>query len=120
MMPGESRGERYQLAGKSLIESKAPHRQIEADDLCQAQGDAAHPEGRVLEVRGGDSPSPRSDVLVDFALEPRERWGGRIERDDRPLVLARGEALPFRDKSFDYVIAFHVLEHSEHPEVFLS
>ena len=77
-------------------------------------------DARVLEVGGGDSPSPRSDVLVDFALEPRERWGGRIERDDRPLVLARGEALPFRDKSFDYVIAFHVLEHSEHPEMFLS
>ena len=77
-------------------------------------------DARVLEVGGGDSPSPRSDVLVDFALEPRERWGGRIERDDRPLVLARGEELPFRDKSFDYVIAFHVLEHSEHPEVFLS
>jgi hypothetical protein len=77
-------------------------------------------DARVLEVGGGDSPSPRADVLVDFALEPRERWGGRIERDDRPLVLARGEALPFRDKSFDYVIAFHVLEHSEHPELFLS
>jgi len=79
------------------------------------------PKGaRVLEVGAGDSPSPRADVLVDFALEPRERWGGKIERDDRPLVLARGEALPFRDKSFDYVIAFHVLEHSEQPEMFLS
>ena len=77
-------------------------------------------DARVLEVGAGDSPSPRADVLVDFALEPRERWGGRIQRDDRPLVLARGEALPFRDKSFDYVVAFHVLEHSEHPEMFLS
>ena len=77
-------------------------------------------DARVLEVGGGDSPSPRADVLVDFAIDARERWGGRIERDDRPLVLARGEALPFRDKSFDYVIAFHVLEHSEHPEMFLS
>jgi len=78
------------------------------------------PGARVLEVGGGDSPSPRADVLVDFALEPRERQGGRIRRDDRPLVLARVEALPFRDKSFDYVIAFHVLEHSPQPEVFLS
>jgi hypothetical protein len=77
-------------------------------------------DARVLEVGGGDSPSPRSDFLVDFALEARERWGGKIKRDDRPLVLARGEALPFRDKSFDYVIAFHVLEHSEHPAAFLS
>jgi hypothetical protein len=77
------------------------------------------PDARVLEVGAGDSPSPRSDVLVDFALDPRERAGGGIKRDDRPLVLAQGESLPFRDKSFDYVIAFHVLEHSAHPERFL-
>jgi hypothetical protein len=76
-------------------------------------------DARVLEVGAGDSPSPRSDVLVDFALDPREREGGRIKRDDRPLVLAQGESLPFHDKSFDYVIAFHVLEHSAHPERFL-
>lgn len=62
-------------------------------------------DARVLEVGAGDSPSPRSDILVDFALEARERQGGRIRRDDRPLVLARGEALPFRDKAFDYAIA---------------
>jgi hypothetical protein len=78
------------------------------------------PDARVLEVGAGDSPSPRSDILVDFALEARERQGGRIRRDDRPLVLARGEALPFRDKAFNYAIAFHVLEHSEHPERFLA
>ena len=42
------------------------------------------PGARVLEVGGGDSPSPRADVLVDFALEPRERQRGRIRRDDRP------------------------------------
>ena len=75
---------------------------------------------RVLEVGAGDSPSPRADVLVDFALDPRERWGGKITRDDRPLVVARAEALPFRNKSFDYAIAFHVFEHSEHPEAFLA
>ena len=74
----------------------------------------------VLEVGAGDSPSPRSDVLVDFALDPIERAGGKTRRDDRPLVLARGEALPFRANSFDYVIACQVLEHSAHPEAFLS
>jgi SAM-dependent methyltransferase len=30
-----------------------------------------------------------------------------------------GEALPFRDKCFDFVIASHVLEHSANPEIFL-
>jgi hypothetical protein len=39
---------------------------------------------------------------------------------DRPLVLGQVEKLPFRDKSFGYAIAFHVLEHSQDPNQFLS
>lgn len=39
-------------------------------DLCGAQSDVTiAADARVLEVGGGDSPSPRSDFLVDFALE---------------------------------------------------
>jgi len=52
-------------------------------------------DARVPEVGGGDSPSPRSDVLVDFALEPRDRWGGRIEHDDRPLSSHRARRCLF-------------------------
>jgi SAM-dependent methyltransferase len=76
------------------------------------------PEAVVLEVGSGDSPCPRSDVLFDMTLESFERVGGRTVVD-RPIVLGLGEHLPFRDKAFDYVIAFHVLEHSANPAGFL-
>ena len=73
----------------------------------------------VLEVGSGNSPCPRADVLLDLTLEAHERVGGRTIVD-RPLVLGLVERLPFRTNAFDYVIAFHVLEHSSDPEKFLS
>lgn len=39
---------------------------------------------------------------------------------DRPLVLGLCEELPFKDKSFDFIIASHVLEHTADPERFLN
>ena len=73
----------------------------------------------VLEVGSGDSPSPRANILLDLTLENRERVGGRTVVD-RPLIIGEVEKLPFRDKAFGYVIAFHVLEHSADPNQFLS
>ena len=73
----------------------------------------------VLEVGSGDSPCPRSDVLFDLTLSNHERVGGRTV-NDRPLVLGLAERLPFRDKAFDFVIAFHILEHSPDPRAFLE
>ena len=73
----------------------------------------------VLEVGSGGSPYFRANVLIDAYAETRERhWAPFIK--DRPSVLGMGEALPFRDKSFDFVIASHVLEHSANPEKFLN
>ena len=72
----------------------------------------------VLEVGSGGSPYARANVLIDAYAATRERhWAPFIT--DRPSVLGLGEALPFRDKSFDFVIASHVLEHSAEPERFL-
>lgn len=72
----------------------------------------------VLEVGSGGSPYFRANVLIDAYSETRERhWAPFIT--DRPSVLGMGEDLPFRDKSFDFVIASHVLEHSADPERFL-
>ena len=73
----------------------------------------------VLEVGSGDSPCPRSDVLLDLTLENHERVGGHTVVD-RPFVLGTVERLPFRDKAFDYVIAFHVLEHTADPVALLG
>ena len=73
----------------------------------------------MLEVGSGGSPYYRSNVLADAYVTTRERsWAPLIS--DRPTVIAFGENLPFRDKSFDFVIASHVLEHSTNPALFLS
>lgn len=76
-------------------------------------------EALVLEVGSGGSPYFRSNVLIDAYEQTRERhWVPFVK--DRPSVLGVGEALPFKDKAFDFVIASHVLEHSAEPEKFIQ
>ncbi|WP_092215916.1 methyltransferase domain-containing protein [Desulfoluna spongiiphila] len=73
----------------------------------------------VLEVGSGGNPYARSNVLLDAYEETRERhWAPLVY--DRPTVIGFVEKLPFPDKSFDFVIASHVLEHSSDPAKFLS
>src|SRR6266487_3930616 len=73
----------------------------------------------VLEVGAGGNPYPRSNVLLDGFENSLERVEGELIKD-RPLVLGLCEYLPFKNKSFDFVIASHVLEHTDQPERFLS
>jgi uncharacterized protein YbaR (Trm112 family) len=73
----------------------------------------------VLEVGAGGNPYPRANVLLDGFESSIER----IETElitDRPLVIGLCEQLPFKDKSFDFIIASHVLEHTDRPEAFLA
>jgi len=73
----------------------------------------------VLEVGSGGSPYFRANVLIDAYASTRERhWAPFVV--DRPSVLGFGESLPFADKAFDFVIASHVLEHSDDPAKFLD
>ena len=73
----------------------------------------------VLEVGSGGSPFYRANVLCDAYLETSERHNVPLV-SDRNMVLAYVENLPFKDDSFDFIIACHVLEHSRDPEKFLS
>jgi SAM-dependent methyltransferase len=69
----------------------------------------------VLEVGSGGNPYARANVLLDAYPETRERHWVPLTVD-LPFVFGFLEHLPFRDKSFDFVIASHVLEHSPAPE----
>lgn len=73
----------------------------------------------VLEVGSGGNPYPRANVLLDAMEETIERNEKNLITD-RPLVLGLCESLPFKDKQFDFIIASHVLEHTDNPEKFLS
>ena len=73
----------------------------------------------VLEVGAGGNPYPRANVLLD-AMETTIERNEQSLVTDRPLILGLCEELPFKDKSFDFIIASHVLEHSDNPEKFIS
>ena len=75
---------------------------------------------KVLEIGPGQNPTFRADVLVEkFPEDNHHRCGDLRIYPHQKLVNASGEALPFADKSFDYVICNQVLEHSDDPGQFL-
>jgi SAM-dependent methyltransferase len=76
------------------------------------------PSDLVLDVGSGSSPHPAADVLLEKYLDPKHRYNPMVI--DRPTVLADACKMPFRDKAFDFVIAFHVLEHVADPTSFLN
>lgn len=80
---------------------------------CPVRNDAL-----VLEVGSGGNPYARANVLLDAYENTQERHWAPLTTD-RPTVLGFVENLPFKDKSFDFVIASHVFEHSSEPEIFL-
>ena len=74
-------------------------------------------EGLVLDVGSGNSPHPRADVLAEkYLLDDSNRIWGRKPVISAPLVACDAEALPFADKTFDFSIASHLLEHVDRPD----
>ena len=82
----------------------------------EVQRVARHVHGRLLDVGCGCQPyrellAPRVDRYVGFDVPP-EQWHGASTRAD---VYGCGRELPFRDRSFDTVVCFQVLEHVSEP-----
>jgi hypothetical protein len=71
---------------------------------------------RVLDVGSGHRPHEDATHLVDLLPEDDSERGKPIQRVGLPLLLATVESLPFKDMTFDYVYASHVLEHTKDPE----
>ena len=75
----------------------------------------------VLEIGPGGKPHFRSNVICDkFHKDNTERSEDPLKKGGAFLVLGDAENLPFKDKSFDYVIASHLLEHLYHPDYFFN
>lgn len=69
----------------------------------------------VLEIGSGDKPHWRSDVLVDrYLCDNSQRILGDVLIDNNKLfIIADIGHLPFKNKTFDYIMSSHVLEHIE-------
>lgn len=76
---------------------------------------------RVIEIGSGHSPSYRANVIVEKFIANNYHRGGSVKvYPHQQFVNADGECLPFKDKEFDYAICAQVLEHVEHPELFVK
>jgi uncharacterized protein YbaR (Trm112 family) len=80
-----------------------------------------HPprHGLVVDLGAGQSAFPRADAVVDKYVADDSERGSPLERA-KPLIVADGHFLPFKDKSLAYLIASHVLEHATDPERFAA
>jgi len=79
---------------------------------------------RVLEIGPGNSPHPRSNVLLERTFdddEARKQRGGTEKlMTSKSIVFYDGGRFPFEDNEFDYVICSHVIEHVVDVESFCS
>jgi len=69
----------------------------------------------VLDIGSGHRPHPDATHLVDLYLKDDTERGKKLKRLGKYLVQANIEALPFKDKVFEYIYASHVLEHTNDP-----
>lgn len=71
----------------------------------------------MLKLDVGCGGEPKGDVNLDlFLFEDSPHTSQRIEPREIPnFILGDATALPIRDKTFDEVYCFHVLEHLFHP-----
>lgn len=78
------------------------------------------PADLVLEIGSGGNPRSRSDILCDRYVYDNAQRGGTPIVVDRPFVVGDAHNLPFKDKTFDYVICSHIIEHLKDPLRFVK
>lgn len=74
-----------------------------------------------LDMACGAKPFPEANVLCDLNVKPvSDRSMKKLVTDDKPFVMCSCYALPFRDKVFDFVTSYYLIEHLDDPWVLIK
>lgn len=74
----------------------------------------------IIDIGSGHKPYKDADILLEHRRSNnKDRWGQSLNID-RPTVLYDGLIMPFKNKSFEFSISRHVLEHVDSPKSFLN
>jgi SAM-dependent methyltransferase len=69
-----------------------------------------------LDIACGAKPFPQANVLCDLNLEPvADRSMNGLVTHGKPFVLCDCCFLPFKDKAFDFVTSYYLIEHVANP-----
>ncbi len=69
-----------------------------------------------LDIACGAKPFPKADVLCDLHVEPvPDRSMKKLVTEDKPFILCSCYFLPFKDKAFDFVTSYYLIEHLTDP-----
>ena len=80
------------------------------------------PEWKVLDVGSGHQPNRRANVIIEkYIHETIHRTTQKIVIPvDKNLIVADAHFIPFKNKTFDFVIASHIGEHVDDPIKFCN
>lgn len=69
-----------------------------------------------LDIACGAKPFPKADVLCDLNAKPvPDRSMKNLVTQGKPFVLCSCYSLPFKDKAFDFVTSYYLIEHVNDP-----
>ena len=73
------------------------------------------PGAIVVDVGADNHPFPKATILCDYHFDIALQHRSPNARNECPLVVCDVTALPFREKSVDFICCSHVLEHVDDP-----
>ena len=95
-----------------LAETSWPHQRQHIEPLVRGAE-------IVVDIGSGNNPAPCANILVDAFPDDNYHRSGNLETPI-PLIVCSVERTPFADKSVDFAICSHVLEHVVRPSLAAS